>query len=96
MNRFTPLEEFLKKRNEEKVVMTFTQIEQMVGFTLPQKAYWYRKWWGNNSFAPPCRPKPWQNVGFVVADADLINGRIVFIREGCRAFKQPSQRLNES
>ena len=81
MRRYYPLEDFLRKARQDRVELTFSQIEKLLSFPLPQKAISERRWWENNPFKPSYKPKPWQNVEFSVKEVDMINGVIVFLRD---------------
>lgn len=46
-NKYRPLCEFLEKSGQEKVSMTFNQIQELVG-KLPKSASLHRAWWANH------------------------------------------------
>ena len=45
MGKYTPLEEFLKRQSGDSVVLTFGEIEKIIGEDLPPSARIYFKWW---------------------------------------------------
>jgi hypothetical protein len=49
MSLYTPLQSYLADRNESSVVMTYPQIEALIGRKLPPTAYGEhrRQWWAN-------------------------------------------------
>ena len=49
MSVYTPLQSFLSARNESSVVMTYEEIEALIGRKLPPTAYGdhRRQWWAN-------------------------------------------------
>ena len=67
----------------QKITLTFDQIENIIGNTLPNSASTYRPWWGNESGADsrPCRA--WLDAGWEVDSADL-KGRTVVFRQSPR------------
>jgi hypothetical protein len=92
LRRYSRLEVYFAKTDQDRVELTFKEIEKIISFPLPAKAQIDLKWWDNNPFTPPCRPKPWQTAGFKVSAVDLINGKILFIRDGYnhnREYPQP-------
>ncbi|HSG01960.1 MAG TPA: hypothetical protein VLA20_12550 [Vicinamibacterales bacterium] len=44
---FRPLQAYLKKRFADTVVLTFTQIEDLIGSALPTSARAEAAWWAN-------------------------------------------------
>lgn len=50
-----------------EVTLTFRQLEEILGFTLPKSATDYRQWWGNQ-FHSKNRPQAaaWTEAGFLV------------------------------
>jgi hypothetical protein len=48
MQKYRPLGDYLVKQNEVSVSLTFQEIEQILGFTLPLSAYNHRAWWANS------------------------------------------------
>ncbi|GKV56575.1 hypothetical protein NCCP2222_25220 [Sporosarcina sp. NCCP-2222] len=46
---YKQLGEYLKRRNKERIILTFEQIEGIIGRILPQSAYKHPEpWWSNN------------------------------------------------
>ena len=43
--RYVPLYTYLENRHADSVVLTFAQIEDLVGFPLPDQARSQREWW---------------------------------------------------
>jgi hypothetical protein len=46
--KYQPLYEYLEHRYANTVVLTFAQIEDLLGFTLPDSARVDQEWWANN------------------------------------------------
>jgi hypothetical protein len=46
--KYQPLYEYLEHRYANTVVLTFAQIEDLLGFTLPDAARVDQEWWANN------------------------------------------------
>ncbi|MFQ5996894.1 MAG: hypothetical protein ACE5KP_04645 [Dehalococcoidales bacterium] len=47
MPKYTPLREWLKRHPEDNVVVTFSEIEKIIGERLPRNARKYFKFWDN-------------------------------------------------
>jgi hypothetical protein len=43
--RYRPLQKYLRDRFADRVVLTFSQIEDLIGFPLPDPARHDRTWW---------------------------------------------------
>ena len=73
--KYAPLLQFLQRQTAQRVVMTYAEIEGILGFKLPNSAYNYTMWW-NPKGHPHCQA--WLQAGFNVADvAESIRTKIV-------------------
>ena len=52
-NRFEPLRDYLQAQEADELVLTFEQIEEILGFALPRAAY-RAEWWFDDT---PEHPK---------------------------------------
>lgn len=48
MNKYQPLETYLRKNGHETIPMNFSQIENIIKDNLPASARKHRAWWSNN------------------------------------------------
>ena len=55
-DEYRGLYQYLENRYANTVVLTFAQIEDLLGFTLPDSARVDQAWWANNS--PNDTPRP--------------------------------------
>lgn len=46
---YDPLHQFLLNDNANRIMMTFPEIEKVLGFSLPNSAYKYIAWWDSSS-----------------------------------------------
>lgn len=73
--KYAPLLLFLKSQTTPKIIMTYAEMEDILGFKLPNSAYNYTMWWNPNGH-PHCQA--WLQAGFDVADvAECIRTNIV-------------------
>jgi hypothetical protein len=77
MGKYEPLREYLAARPGQEEVMTFGQLEQLVG-PLPDSAREHRAWWGNDGYKS--QSIAWQAAGWCVASVDQASGQVVFAR----------------
>ena len=60
--KYEALYEYLEHRYANTVVLTFAQIEALLGFTLPDSAHVDQEWWGNkdpNDNTPHPQSRAW-------------------------------------
>ena len=48
MNKYEPLADYLKAQSRDELVLSFDEIEEIVGFALPRSAY-RAEWWGDDT-----------------------------------------------
>ncbi len=78
MSRYTPLCSFLAGRTEDAVALTFAEIEDVLGVSLPASKR-YPAWWSNNPSNNPMT-RVWLDAGFVTEQVDIPRERLVFRR----------------
>lgn len=83
MSQYDPLRRYLAAlpSSTNQVTLTFSQIEQALGFVLPASASRYREWWTNPS-KPDQHPyaQAWIVEGFRTCDLDLTRQQVTFRR----------------
>ena len=59
--KYQALYEYLEHRYANMVVLTFAQIEDLLGFTLPDSARVHQEWWANKdpNDTPPPHSRSW-------------------------------------
>ena len=83
--KYQPLELYLLDlpTNVKEITLTFQQIEDKIGSSLPHSANRYREWWANqvNTLNRP-QARAWTNAGFAVdfVHQDGDNPRVHFRR----------------
>ena len=78
MRDYDALCNYLSQRKGQRIEMSFSEIEEIIGDTLPLSAYKYNAWWNNSRTKahPHCRA--WMNAGFKTVDVNSnIEKRIV-------------------
>jgi hypothetical protein len=48
VSKYDPLRDYLKKQNQRELILSFAQIEKLLGFALPRSAQ-RAEWWGDDS-----------------------------------------------
>jgi hypothetical protein len=75
--KYSPLQEHLSAATGNRIRMTFTAVEDLVGY-LPESAYRHRAWWGNNDGT--AEAKAWLDAGWRVESVNQATGEVVFTR----------------
>jgi hypothetical protein len=83
MGRYEPLGAFLKRQPAERVQLSFSEIEGILGVALPHSKR-YPAWWSNNPSNNPMT-KVWLEAGFVTEQVSPGAGRLTFRRVRTRA-----------
>lgn len=79
MSKYAPLGDFLRTRQTNEVPMSFNEIEQVIGFALPDSSRNHAAWWSNNP-SNNVMTKIWLSAGFQTERVDLGGRRLVFCR----------------
>jgi hypothetical protein len=79
--KYMLLQKYLEQRYADVTVLTFGQIEDVLGFTLPQLARTYHAWWtqGETNVAGPRHSDAWILAGRT-ATPNFQAGTVVFER----------------
>ncbi len=77
VTRYQPLLDYLSAATEDEIVLTYREIEAMIGKALPESAVLQRGWWVSRSRTPI---KDWEALGWR-AHADRDQLRVRFSRE---------------
>ncbi len=82
MSKYDPLYDCLTKCNKSRIILTFNELEEILGFTLPNSAYLYEWWWANEDIRATSHThcKVWQNAGYKTKEVDLSNKNVVFVK----------------
>jgi hypothetical protein len=81
--KYKLLYQYLENRYANTVVLTFAQIEDLLGFTLPDSAHVQHEWWGNedpNDTTRPPQSRSW-TLASRTATPNLQAQTVVFERE---------------
>jgi len=79
MSKYDPLGHFLARSRHDQVAMTFSEIEGVLGFPLPEKSKRIRAWWSNNA-DNSVLTKVWLDAGFRSEQVDMASQKLVFRR----------------
>jgi hypothetical protein len=80
MSRYEPLGKYLSNRREAEWQAEFSDVEQILGFPLPNSARRYTAWWANQQGAGHSQVRGWRDVGWRTAAVDLGRESVRFER----------------
>lgn len=80
-SRYAPLARWLQQQSlrQEKLSLTFSKIEEILGEALPTSARQHRSWWANDSVGH-VQSRQWLDVGWRVANIAMTEGNVTFAR----------------
>ena len=80
-SRYAPLAVWLQTQDQEedRLALTFSQVEDIIQDSLPASARKHRNWWANDSVGH-VQSKQWLEVGWRVSDVSLAEEIVVFSR----------------
>src|SRR5437763_13701323 len=79
-SKYDPLGRHLATINFTEWRAAFSEIEEVLGFSLPPSARIHPAWWGNDSQSRS-QASAWLEVGWKATQVDVGSGRVVFRRE---------------
>ena len=77
MGKYEPLGQFLRKQKQERIRMSFSDIEKLIGSKLPKSSKSHRAWWSNNP-TNNVMTKEWLEAGYETEEVELASERLVF------------------
>lgn len=75
MKKYKELYDFLKLQDEEKIEMTFAEVEELIYNKLPKSAFKHRQWWANGGHV---QANAWLDAGYIVKKVNFKEQRVVF------------------
>ena len=81
MSVYTPLCDYLSDLKVNSVVLSFADIEEIIGRSLPQSAFEYNAWWANDRTHTQAK-NGWMAANWQTLDASLGTKVVQFNRTG--------------
>ena len=78
MSKYSLLGDYLLKRHDLKVSLTFEQIETIIKASLPASAFTHRAWWANTKTHP--QACAWLKVRWLVSEVSVEKKEVIFVR----------------
>ena len=84
-SKYSKLACFLANKNENNITLTFSEIEEILGFGLPSSARRYRPLWANDKTG--ALSYAWLSVGYETYDVNMLSGIVNFRKTGTAVHK---------
>ncbi|MCA0057365.1 MULTISPECIES: hypothetical protein [unclassified Mesorhizobium] len=78
MSKYYRLKDFLSEQDQDRIPMTFAEIEKVLEFELPASKQ-YPAWWSNNPSNNPMT-REWLDAGYETESVNTASGKLVFRR----------------
>jgi Helix-turn-helix len=78
-SKYQPLQEFLSRSDRAVVTIAFSEIETVMGTSLPPSARQNRMWWSNRSKGA-LQAAAWMSAGYLVRSLDLAQQEVTFCK----------------
>ncbi len=79
MSKYAPLAGYLRESGQQRVPMTFADIERIIGAGLPPSAFRHRPWWSNNP-SNSVITNAWLEAGYRTENVDMAGKTLVFVK----------------
>lgn len=77
MSKYESLTNHLARIGSPELVMTFAQLEEILGAPLPASARTHRPWWANSAHGH-VQSKGWLDAGYHSEQVDLVGEKLTF------------------
>lgn len=94
MTKYQPLTEFLKQAKGHDLRLSFKEIEDILGFSLPASKQ-YPAWW-SNSATNNTMTKAWLSAGYKTEQVDVSGGRVTFHSDALPDSSPPARSIPRS
>ena len=79
MTKYEPITTYLNLSKKQRVKLTYSEIEEILGFDLPPSARNHKPWWNNNDKSHS-HSKAWGEAGYKTTDI-LLGESVIFEKE---------------
>jgi hypothetical protein len=91
--KYNRLTRFLEDRpSHDPWRTTFKNVEDILGFTLPNSAYDHQAWWSNFRRS---QSLGWLNAGYRTVNVDMKNKKVTFVHQALESADAESRNVKE-
>lgn len=89
MGKYEPLKSYMAQTGVSRIRLTFQQVEEILGFSLPPSARKHPEWWSNHTKGHS-HSRAWVDEGWISLDVDVAGGSVTFARARKTAVRRAS------
>lgn len=79
MYKYDPLGDYLRKQSSDRVTLSFDDVADIIGDTLPPSAFTRAEWWANSR--SHIEANAWMDEGWKTEGTSLIEQRVTFVKQ---------------
>ena len=80
MTKYEPITTYFNLCKKQSVKLSYSEIEEILGFDLPPTARKCKQWWGNGKSHPESQAKAWLDAGYKTTDI-ILGESVTFVKE---------------
>ena len=80
MGKYDPLNTYLNACRDPQITLSFTQIEHILGASLPKSARTYHEWWNNEADGSHVQARSWMLTHYRVSKVNMNGSSVTFTR----------------
>ena len=80
MEKYQGLTQFLAELDQDRVVMSFEEVDGLIDGSLPESAFKHRPWWANRTEGKGSQNLAWQSAGWETRDVNMELDEVTFVR----------------
>lgn len=77
MGKYEPLQRYLSGKKAGEIRVSFRDVEQILGFSLPESAFRYPAWWSNDATSHS-HSRAWIEAGWKTEQVDVEGRKLTF------------------
>mgnify|MGYP003303523113 CR=1 FL=1 len=74
--KYQKLTDYLQNCNQKEILLTFAEIEEILGFSLDASAFQYKEFWANCTTST--KAYSWMDAGYEIAETDFKKHTLLF------------------
>ncbi|HSK47616.1 MAG TPA: hypothetical protein VLA05_06380 [Coriobacteriia bacterium] len=78
MSKYGPLRDYLKVQAADRLTLSFAQVSEIIGVSLPSSAYNHSAWWASDPLH--VQAEAWLGAGFRAENISLGSRSVTFVR----------------
>src|SRR5262245_6623754 len=80
--KYYPLYDHLRRSGQDRLALTFVQVERLIGESLPGSARVGKAFWSNRAGQGTLQAGAWMAAGYHIVEVDMERERVMFAKPG--------------